>query len=56
MCDEMQDEELDILLGKANAMMKALHHLVVVKHRKRSKTFNWYLSHPHSPLCLSSFG
>ena len=32
MSDGMQHEELDSLLSNANAVMKALHHSVVVKH------------------------
>ena len=40
MSDGMQHEELDNILSKANAVMQALHHsVVVVKHRKRDKTF-----------------
>ena len=40
MSDKMQDEKLDILLSKPNAVMQALHHSVVVKHQKRGETFN----------------
>ena len=29
--DEKQDEELDVRLGKADAMMRVLHHAVVLK-------------------------
>ena len=31
MSDERQDEELDIRIGKANAVMRALHYSVVIK-------------------------
>ena len=36
--DGRQDEELDVRLGKASAVMRALHHLVVLKWELSRKT------------------
>ena len=51
--DGRQDEELDTRIGKANAVMRALHYSVVMKRElsKKGKALNFQNSFcPHSHL------